>query len=63
VAALAHLATAHELPTEPIVALWRHSRTVAQANALIADSGTGARDLVGVILRERSAVVSTLEQA
>jgi hypothetical protein len=37
--------------------------TLAQAKALIADSGTGVRDLVGVILRERYAVVSTLEQA
>jgi hypothetical protein len=36
--------------------------TLAQAKALIADSGTGVRDLVGVILRERSAVI-TLEQA
>ena len=31
--------------------------------ALIADSGAGVRDLVGVILRERCAVVTTLEQA
>jgi hypothetical protein len=38
-------------------------RALAQAKALIADSGMGVRDLVGVILRERCAVVSTLEQA
>jgi hypothetical protein len=37
--------------------------TLAQAKVLIADGGTGVRDLVGVILRERCAVVSTLEQA
>jgi hypothetical protein len=37
--------------------------TLAQAQALIADSGTGVRDLVGVILRERCAVVSALEKA
>jgi hypothetical protein len=43
--------------------LRRHSRALAQAQAVIADSGTGVRDLVGVILRERCAVVSTLEQA
>ena len=36
---------------------------LAQAKALIADSGTGVRDLVGVILHERCAVVSTIEQA
>ena len=36
---------------------------LAQARALIADSGTRVRDLVGVILRERCAVVGTLEQA
>jgi hypothetical protein len=36
---------------------------VAQAKALVADVGAGVRDLVGVILRERSAVVSALEQA
>jgi hypothetical protein len=46
-----------------IDSLRRHFRTLAQAKALIADSGTGVRDLVGVILRERCAVVSTLEQA
>jgi hypothetical protein len=40
-----------------------HCGTLAQAKALIADSGTGVRDLVGVIPRERRAVVSTLEQA
>ena len=40
-----------------------HCRTLAQAKALIADGGTGVRDLVGVILRERCAVVGTLEQA
>jgi hypothetical protein len=46
-----------------LVTLKGHSRSLAQAKALIADSGTGVRDLVGVILRERCAVVSTLEQA
>ena len=40
-----------------------HSATLAQATALIADRGTRVRDLVGVILRERSAAVSTLQQA
>src|SRR5215211_14038 len=36
--------------------------SIDQAKALIADSGTGVRDLVEVILRERCAV-STLELA
>jgi len=40
-----------------------HSRTLAQAKALIADGGTGVRDLVGVVLRGCCAVVSTFEQA
>ena len=40
-----------------------HSATLAQATALIADRGGRGRDLVGVILRERCAVVSALEQA
>jgi hypothetical protein len=33
------------------------------AQATLANSGTGVRNLVGVILREHCAVVSTLEQA
>jgi hypothetical protein len=35
----------------------------AQAKAVIANGGTGVRNLVAVILRERCALVSTLEQA
>jgi len=41
----------------------RHSASPAQAKTLTADHGTGVRNLIGVILRERYVVVSTLEQA
>jgi hypothetical protein len=51
------------LPVVPAAQGESNESALAQAKALIADSGAGVRDLVGVTLRERCAVASTLEQA